>query len=383
MTIHPANPIGRAFSLIEVLIAILVLALGLLGLGAVFPAVIAEQRRSFDSISGESLAAAVQEQMRSDSEAFGFGRDRSITTTPGSPRAAIEKDGIWARHPDPRLNYWLFGLGNPRPSGQGGNTIDPVSPTNPAYTTNWIVSGGAAIGTNGENLEYIFPGYLANGRWTLNTLNSRPRFELPVASRVFPSPTSGDNPRLVWDPVFRRTPDGKVQVAIFVRRIDDRIRLNDGETLGDAILGLNRSRPVLPLALSIASGRLTTDDGVSSGVAYPEIMSLPAYTGGPGTDPSWLMLNVNVNDSNFNSTVEFLRRPGQTFVDSLGVVRRVVGTPTAARGQNADAAQRAIIVDPPFPRSQNPSQVPPRRDLQIIFTPQPPVAVRVFTLDRP
>ncbi len=370
------NPDRRAFSLIEVLIAILVLGLGLLGLGAVFPAVIAEQRRSFDSISGESVAATVQEQMRSDSEAFHFGLDRSITGTPGNPRAAIEKFGLWAR--DPQFGYWLFGVGDPRQQG-AGDSVRPVSPTNPAYITNWIVFGDAALGPgNGENPDHIRPGYLSNGRWTLNTRNSLDRFEFPVAARVFPSPTSGATPQFVWDPVLRRTPDGKVQVAVFVRRIDDRIRLNDGETLGDAILGLNRSRPVLPLALSTATGRLTTDDGTSNQIAYPEILSLPAYVGGSGTDPSWLMLDVNINDQSINTSIEFLRRPGQTFVDSLGVVRRVVGTPTAVQGQNAGDAQRAVIVDPPF--SKNPNL--PRQNLQIVFTPQPPVAVRVFTLDR-
>ncbi len=370
-----ANPPPRAFSLIEVLIAILVLALGLLGLGAVFPAVIAEQRRSFDSISGESLAAAVQEQMRTNSEAFRFGLDRSISNTPRNARAAVEKFGLWAR--DPQYGYWLFGVGDPRPPGPG-DSARPVSPTNPAYTTNWMVSGAAALGTGGENLEHIRPGYLNNGRWTLNTLNQVKRFELPVAARVYPLPTSGSPPQFVWDPVFRRTPEGKVQVAIFVRRIDDRIRLNANETLGDAFLGRNRSRPILPLAIAVDTGRLTTDDGASNSLAYPEIMSLPAYVD-RNTDPSWLMLGVDVNNQNFNTSIEFLRRPGQTFVDSLGVVRRVVGTPTAVRGQNTDNAARAIIVDPPFSRSQD----LPRQNLQIIFTPQPPVAVRVFTLDRP
>jgi prepilin-type N-terminal cleavage/methylation domain-containing protein len=373
----------RAFSLIEVLIAILVLGLGLLGLGAVFPAVISEQRRAFDSISGESLAMAVQDQMQSNTEAFDFGLDQSIAAVPTTPEAAVEKFGIWAR--DPQWDFWLFGVGDPRPQGPD-ESARPTSPTNPAFLTEWMVSGAAALGRQGGvRTTYIRPGYLAGGRWTLNRLSNNSRFELPVSARVFPAPSSGVTPRLVWDPVFRRTANDEVQVAIFVRRIDDRIRLNPGESLGDAILGLNRPRALLPLALSTAEadgGRLTTDDGsLDRAVAYPEILSLPAYVD-RATDPSWLMLDVTLDeinqDSDINTSIEFLRRPGQIIVDSLGVVRRVVGTPTAARGQSTANAQRAIIVDPPFSRSVN----LPRQNLQIVFTPQPPVAVRVFTLDK-
>ena len=61
----------RAFTLIEVLIAILVLAIGLLGLGAVFPAVIAEQRNAFAVIEGENTASSA-EAMLSNREFLDF-----------------------------------------------------------------------------------------------------------------------------------------------------------------------------------------------------------------------------------------------------------------------------------------------------------------------
>ncbi len=49
---------SRAFSLVEILIAILILGLGLLGLGAVFPAVIAQQRGAVEKTQGAAVAAS-------------------------------------------------------------------------------------------------------------------------------------------------------------------------------------------------------------------------------------------------------------------------------------------------------------------------------------
>ncbi len=48
--------IRRAFSLIEILIAVIILGLGLLGLAALFPVVIREQRIGTDNVLGVTVA---------------------------------------------------------------------------------------------------------------------------------------------------------------------------------------------------------------------------------------------------------------------------------------------------------------------------------------
>jgi Tfp pilus assembly protein PilV len=55
-----------AFSLIEVLISVLVLALGLLGLGAMFPVIIRQQRQATDATLGTMAANAARLELENN-----------------------------------------------------------------------------------------------------------------------------------------------------------------------------------------------------------------------------------------------------------------------------------------------------------------------------
>ena len=72
MSVPQYNKTHRAFTLIEVLIAILILALGLLGLGAVFPVVITQQRNANAVVEGESVASMAESIVRSSNEVIDF-----------------------------------------------------------------------------------------------------------------------------------------------------------------------------------------------------------------------------------------------------------------------------------------------------------------------
>lgn len=363
---------SRAFSLVEVLIAILVLALGLLGLGAVFPAVISEQRRSFDSINGESIARQVEDMMRRGNELV----DLSPLRQPSFGRLRGAEDGDSVR-PTP--------LGAP-------DSFDFL----------WVMDNFTRI-DNGSNSPWdgAVPGAsnlsdFQRGIWRVNSNENRIEQILPVSARLHPQPNSGLDPRFVWDVVARRTPAGSVEMAVFVRRTDDRIRPTGNATLADTLTGGNSATQVLPLALDGNTGRLTVPTtNPTSPQFYPAPQSLNAYV--DDRQLSWLIF-PNAGGTNLDTSLGFVRRVGQQLVDNNGVVRTVIAIPQPRAGEPlGNLASQAVVVHPPFTRTEASNRAPQtarpgqsaeevrRRATwvrQVVFTPQPPVAVRVFTLDK-
>ena len=69
---HPQSD-RRAFSLIELLMSIMILAIGLISVAALFPAGIIQQQRAKDSIDGPSVARSAMESLRSKLSQSDFG----------------------------------------------------------------------------------------------------------------------------------------------------------------------------------------------------------------------------------------------------------------------------------------------------------------------
>ncbi|MAO19893.1 MAG: hypothetical protein CMJ35_13740 [Phycisphaerae bacterium] len=377
----PMSKADHGFSLIEVLIAVLVLAIGMLGLGAVFPAIIAEQRDSFEVVEGENAAAAAA-ALLTNREMVDF---RLIDSTFGKRTNADNELYI---------SDWIV--------PQGGSDFYGWSTSVPGYYVD-----------DGTRQSQEFAGS-QSGTWSFNAnraagdANTYPEAtELPVRARLYPQPFSGKSPRFVWDVALRRELSGnRLQAAIFVRRIDARIRIPKDYTL-DSVLtgggGINQNLVRLPVALS-PTGQPAADTG-TNGEIYAAIQMLEVQVDDRRLD--WLILPTDqpIGSGNADSSIDLATKVGQKLVDNTGVVRTVVGTP--AVGQDAVAAEytgnaRIVQVDPPFlPENAGGSatdQVRPDSNTtfpstllnerakraswvrQVIFTPRTPVAVRVITL---
>lgn len=359
--------IASGFSLIEVLIAILVLALGLIGLAAVFPAVIVEQRRSFDTITGETVAEIAESTLRvSGLVDTSVLRGNTLGLTGGVP-------------PEPRP----------------GEFISQAINQPPTYDSLWIMDefvriDGRQAGDWGRAAP--IPGVagivdLQRGDWRVDSKENEDSQLLPVTARLHPVPESGMEPRYVWDPVVRRTPSGVAQIGVFVRRIDDRIPVPAGRTLAQVLTGDGVDQR-LPLAVDPANGRLTTDRG-NGDVFYPPPQSIRAYA--DDDQPTWLIFEDDLSGAGTDTSFGFIRRVGQKLLDNTGVVRTVVALPQPRAGDPlSNLAEQAVVVSPPF-TSANTSDgrnsigdgvIPADWVRQVVFTPQTPVAVRVFTLEK-
>lgn len=311
-----------AFSLIEVLIAVTVLAIGLLGLGAVIPVVIREQQDA-----GETTLAI---SARNSAEAYLAAADLDWASWLGAEDA-------WDTNPSNETLTARLGEGlNNRPTSAWlPMTIDPDT--------------GAATDRN----QPVSPRLI----------------QIPLAERLFPSPRSGQEPRLVWDVAARRMiernwgPDwesvqadrepnpqasDRIQLALFMRAIDPGIRRADGVPLGRLLLsaggsqlknttnGSGSNRPTnAPWPVAVDSNGRPTRNGIGD---YSVVYAAPLVQYDLRVLPEGHLL-IGFEDANnfgvFSETApsnvseedltRFASQPGQKLVDAWGTVYTVEG----------------------------------------------------------
>lgn len=351
---------GRAFTLVEVLFAVLILGIALLGLGAFFPTVIRQQQTAADAtfgvLSSQSAEALTRGRVYPLGTAGATGNLEEALTRWASQRdSEIPDDASWLVPTDPFTGALPL----------SGNLLSPLEP------------------------------------------------RIPLADRLYPSDASGAKaPQFVWDLAVRRlaprqSPDDRtpgvndVQIAMFVRRVDPRLSAPRDATsrqpislfraIQDSSLPLESRRWPLSVNLTGASmGEPTLDGRVGSQYAYSVPMRvevqfqstldvdqatgaqvrtnrdrLRVYGLGPGP----------LQGMGIARTYRLLGVPGQQFVDNLGNVYTVTGLDLDASGQ-----PEFIRFTPPVPAGvgdTNPGD--PTAFNSILMTPQAPAAILVFT----
>ncbi len=347
---------ARGFSLVEILIAVLILALGLLGLGAVFPAVIAQQRSAVDTTKGAATAATAAATLRAGGELANW--------------AVLSDDKYFSQEQ------------NALPDGGGAG--GPFLPTS-LWEAEWPLPETLIPGGTNFNL-YKNEGTIAFGR-TLTDMEY-PLQRIPELARLSPPAFSGRDPQYVWDFVARKHPATKrIEVAMFVRRVDTRIRTGRDTSLSEVL-----ARPGVFAVAVDGDGRPAPGDRASA-YAVPLVLGIevPQDGDGPILDRVRFLrtlgaggLTAFTGAPTLPIRVELASLKGQKLVDNFGVVRTVV--------EVIENEIDTVRIDPPFTEQQAlggfadgfpppTNSVDPSLAQQVVFTPQIPVSIEVFRVE--
>ena len=367
---------GVGFSLIEVLISIFVLALGLLGIAAVFPAVVRQQRQATDTVQGISIQRSVEQFLGSHEKL----RERNVTNAGGLISQGETSTPLG-------LRGWsvLSGDTTFSPTGRWtlANTVAGDLPVNSGVGLN-PTTGAMYLGRTGTGLSVV---------------------EIPLADRLVPRPYStGVEPRFVWDFVARRVPSGQtppagnrndpnsnelrvrafdddsVQVAIFVRRIDTGVRVPRGRTLSEVLLGaqgMQANERRLPVTVD-AVGLPTFDGRVQTGGGYSPIRQM-RYTLVPNEAVQGrYRTDLIVASPTPVAAGQYFNQIGQRFVDDLCIVHELVEIIPDLCAND----QPALRIDPPLSADLLGGRVVPVEQLTMLYTPQIPASVSVTVVKR-
>lgn len=330
-----------AFTLIEILIAMFILAFGLLGLVAVFAVVTREQQIAVDraqGISGGNSMTAMLSALDTNS------------AINGAPNDFI----AWQALRDDEEQ----GLGDPDNFGSG----------------QWFV----------PRSNHATPGFTRVG-----LPDSNEGFDLSPISRLYPA-DAGAPPAYVWDIALHRVPpDPKnpsvssasdaLRAAVFIRRIDPRIRVPEGLTVNQALLsGTGQNGRV---AVAVDEDGIPTLDGRGL-YAEPVVARHDQHANSDARVFEFRDLQENpINRRTlFNIDTEqpegrALYQRGQLLVDNLGQVFRVVEL-IEDNGEFAVRLDRDIPAEAIRP-SGNELGDEAEDWYEFVLTPQVPVEVRL------
>lgn len=331
----------RGFTLIEVLIAIVVLALGLLGLAAVFPVVVYQQREASGTVQGISVERSVGAWVHGH---LGL----NARSLPGTNLAL----------PGNRLGWEML---------YADATFSPDG--------DWVLPREQ----HAVLQQHVNTGVLTIGSGTF-------KVNVPVGQRLFPSPyasgggvpQTGDEPRFVWDLAARRIMQGDasefddaVQIALFVRRVDASIRLPRGVSLSAALTGGSPANRRVPVAED-GAGRPTNDGfGPQGNPVYSQISSFTFEEPAGNLD-----VIRPISAGAFTALRPFASQVGQRFVDPDGVVHRVVELVPEAN----PTLPPLLRLSPAFTPEQIERWRTSAQGRRLLFTPQPPVAIEIMTV---
>jgi prepilin-type N-terminal cleavage/methylation domain-containing protein len=384
-----ASNTPRGFTLIEVLIAVLVLAIGLLGIGAVFPVVVRQQRQAQDTIQGITS--------RQGAEAYLLARNAAKTLTGGITKVSITGSPTTIQCGE---SHGLF----------AGDVVAITGPlTYPAdiNNRNFMVASTPSASSFTLGVEVTFvdnhtgtwtlvrdslardiaalvvaQSSRAPGEWHLPGIDPKngevalDRETLPLADRLSPPPFSdAGDPRFVWDfaarlpeIAFDKSGDvsnlGHVEVAIFVRRIDTGITLGQPSGKKYTLSHVLAGDGVLPNFRRVPVGADSTGRATLNGT--PNYSTLQIL----GVEPREQGAKLQFSKSTPVGLLAALRQPGQKLVDNTGAVRSVA---------KADEADRwTVVLEQPLPADLLSAIEHDGFQLEVLATPQIPAAATVL-----